>query len=355
MIKRLALLAVFASLAGGGWLLTSDLASTAAADRTTGQGKMKFKLLHHSDILPAEAKAVLEKAHGGFAVDRRSGKGQTYFALPGAGILEVSPDLSKVRLLDTDASMKNTNMHNATLWFDPAGKPFLTFPGNQSAKVYTTTTDGKLVHTLDAPDGSVDMGNPAATDYFASRGNFVPTDTEYIDGLLYIATGYSKLDYVLTAKVMSTSPFKAAWYDLAFGGKGTGVGQFGTGHGITVPPGTKRIDVADRPNAEIERFTRFGQYLGRVPMPLGSFPCDVEYLDDFAIVGALNGPDQTKGAPIYILENDQLISTVMIKEDLGLELFDHIHNATMRKVNGKYYIIAQAWNPGDFAILEQVM
>ena len=41
----------------------------------------------------------------------------------------------------------------------------------------------------------------------------------------------------------------------------------------------------------------------------------------------------------------------MIKEDLGLEKFTHIHNATIREIGGKLYIIAQAWNPGDFAIL----
>ena len=29
-------------------------------------------------------------------------------------------------------------------------------------------------------------------------------------------------------------------------------------------------------------------------------------------------------------------------------------NAVLDQVNGKFYIIAQAWNPGDFAILEQV-
>jgi hypothetical protein len=37
-----------------------------------------------------------------------------------------------------------------------------------------------------------------------------------------------------------------------------------------------------------------------------------------------------------------------------LAKFQHIHNATMRTVNGKAYLIVQAWNPGDFAILEQV-
>jgi len=54
------------------------------------------------------------------------------------------------------------------------------------------------------------------------------------------------------------------------------------------------------------------------------------------------------------LENDKLISTIMPKEDLGLTNFTHVHNAVLHKVGNKYYIIAQAWNPGDFAILEQV-
>jgi hypothetical protein len=44
----------------------------------------------------------------------------------------------------------------------------------------------------------------------------------------------------------------------------------------------------------------------------------------------------------------------MIKEDLGLKNFTHIHNAVMKRMNNKLYVIAQAWNPGDFAILEQV-
>ena len=38
----------------------------------------------------------------------------------------------------------------------------------------------------------------------------------------------------------------------------------------------------------------------------------------------------------------------------SLENFKHIHNAILRRAAGKLYIIAQAWNPGDFAILEQV-
>lgn len=326
----------------------------AGGAKVSGDGKYKFRVLYTSSHLPAEAQSVLKSAHGGFAIDRRPGKGEVYFALPGAGIVQISSDLKNTKMLTTDPTMKDTNMHNAMFWQAKDGTPFLTFPGNAASKVFTTGIDGKLVHTLNAPAVGTDMGNPVATEYFTNKGTFIPTDVEQLDGLYYIPTGYSKLDYVLTAKIKSTKPFVAEWHDLAFGGRGTGVGQLGTGHGVTIKPGTTRIDVADRPNSEIDRYTRFGQYVSTLKLPQGSFPCDIFYLDNYSIVGALHGPDRTKGAPIYLLENDQVVSTVMSKEDLGLANFQHIHNAVMKQMNGKLYIIAQAWNPGDFAILEQV-
>jgi hypothetical protein len=315
---------------------------------------MRFRVLYTSDHLPPEAQAVLKGAHGGFTVDLRPGKGETYFSLKGAGIIQISADLKKTRMLDTASEMKGTNLHNTTVWYAKDGTPFLSFPGNEAGRVFVTDINGKLLQSLAPPEGGTDLGHPIANDYFAGRGNFVPTDTEMLDGMLYIATGYSNLDFVLTARIMSTNPFEARWHDLAFGGKGSGPGQFGTGHGITIPPGTKRIDVADRPNSEIDRFTRYGQYLSTLKMPLGSLPCDIYYLGRYAVVGSLDGPNRGKGAPIYILEDDKLISTIMPKEDLGLANFAHVHNAVLREVGGKMYVIAQAWNPGDFAILEQV-
>ncbi len=362
-ISRLALSPAFVALLAAGWIVGSDAPSSAAPaaaapapsmDGVSGQGKYKFRVLYKSDHLPSEAQAVLEKAHGGFAVDHRDGRGETYFALPGAGIIQISADMKSTKMLATDAAMKDPNMHNTTIWYGKDGSPFLSFPGAGIATVFTTDLSGKLVHKFGAPDGTKDLGHPAANDYFIGRGNFVPTDLEQLNGMFYIATGYSNLDYVLTAKILSTNPFKTAWYDLAFGGKGDGVGQLGTGHGITVPPGTTRIDVADRPNSEIERYTRHGQYLSTLPLPLGSFPCDVDYVGKYGLVGALHGPDRKQGAPIYLLEDDKLVSTIMCKTDLGLENFQHIHNSVLREVGGKLYIIAQAWNPGDFAILEQV-
>ncbi len=358
-MKRFTISVLFVGLLAASWILGYEDATSAAPashdGKVSGQGKMKFKVLYTSSHLPAEAQKVLKDAHGGFAIDRRPGKGETYFALPGAGIIQISADLKSTKMIATESAMKNTNMHNATIWYADGGKPFLTFPGNQAGQVFTTDLNGKLLHTLSAPKGHADLGSPVASDYFFGQGNLVPTDVEHLDGMLYVATGYSRLDFVLTAKILSTNPFKAEWNDLAFGGKGTGIGQFGTGHGITIPAGTKRIDVADRPNAEIDRFTRYGHYLSTLRLPLGSFPCDVDYLGDYGIVGSLHGPDRGKGAPVYITENDKLISTVMVKSELGLENFQHIHNAVMRAYGGKHYLIVQAWNPGDFAILEQVI
>lgn len=63
--------------------------------------------------------------------------------------------------------------------------------------------------------------------------------------------------------------------------------------------------------------------------------------------------------PIYLFEDGNLISEINIGADLGLEGFTHIHNAVFRVVEGadgsrKFFILAYAWNPGDFVILEQV-
>jgi hypothetical protein len=347
-MKRLSIWAVFAGMLGLGWI------ATGAPEAASGGSKLKFRVLYTSSHLPAEAQKVLKGAHGGFAIDRRPGKGEIYFFLKGAGIIEISADLKKTRMIATDPAMRDTNMHNAKIWYAPDGSAHLVFPGNESNKVFTTAVNGKLEHTLDEPTKADDLGHPAPNEYFAAGGKFIPTDVEFLDGLYYIATGYSKLDYVLTAKV-GFKPLSATWHDLAFGGKGNGPGQFGTGHGITVPPGAKRLDVADRPNSEIDRFTRYGQFLSTLNLPKGSFPCDIDYEGKYGIVGALHGPDRTQGAPIYVLEKDEIVATIMAKTELGLGNFQHVHNAVIREIGGKVYVIAQAWNPGDFAIFEQVI
>ncbi|MCC6695597.1 MAG: hypothetical protein IT365_08200 [Candidatus Hydrogenedentes bacterium] len=335
-------------------LLPLSAVRAAAEDKVSGQGTLKFRVLYTGAHLPQGAIDVLVKAHGGFAVDRRDGHGETYFALPGAGIIRMSADLKTTELIETPAEVRDTNMHNTTIWYDQEGAAFLAFPANDAGKVFTTTLDGKLVNTLETPKPEELFNEPTVDGYFAKGGKFVPTDVEQLNGLYYVTTGYSDLDYVLTARIQSTNPFAAHWQNLAFGGKGTASGQFGTGHGITVSPDEKRIDVADRPNSEIDRFSPEGKYQDTVTLPAGSFPCDVDFVGPYTVVGCLHGPNHDLGAPVYIMENDQLVSTILPKEELGLQNFQHIHNATGVMLGGKLYIIAQAWNPGDFAVFEQV-
>ena len=126
-------------------------ARPAASPGVSGEGKMKFKVLATSQLLPPEAVKVLTAAHGGFAIDRRAGKGETYFALPGAGIIQISADLKKTRMLETAEDVRKTNLHNSLIWYATDGTPYLTFPANSANQVFTTTLDGKLVHTLNTP------------------------------------------------------------------------------------------------------------------------------------------------------------------------------------------------------------
>ncbi len=320
----------------------------------TGQGNMTFRVLHDRSKLPPEAQAVLKAAHGGFAVDRRADKGEVYFALPGAGIIQLSRDLSNARMLPTNDAMRNTNMHNASIWADGEGTPYLAFPGNDIGKVFTTTLGGELVTTLDPPGKEMKFGPAAVNEYFAKDLKFIPTDVVFLHGRYFITTGYSALDYVLTATVDTKDGVVVTWNDLAFGGKGTGPGQFGTGHGITITPERDTLAIADRPNSEIDYFTPGGEYKKTLDLPKGSLPCDVDFEAGYAAVGCLEGPDKTKGAPIYILKDGEIVSTLMPKDDLGLADFTHVHNAVLVQREGKFYVIAQAWNPGDFVVLEQV-
>jgi len=287
-------------------------------------------------------------------VDRREGRGEIYFALPGAGILRLSRDFKTAEILPTPAVMKEANLHNTTLWYAEDGSPRLVFPANDNGKVFTTTLEGSLLSVLDAPSAETDFDETRVNDYFKNQGKFAPTDVAYLDHLYYITTGYSDLDYVLTARV-DEAPFAASWNDLVFGGRGTGPGQLQTGHGITVGMNGKRLDVADRPVAEIERYTRHGHYRGTIHLPEGSYPCDIDYLEGLALVPCLQGPDKEKGAPVYIMKDGQVISTIMPKEELGLEKFQHVHNAVLTRYQDNLYIVLQAWNPGDFAVLEQIV
>ena len=89
-------------------------------------------------------------------------------------------------------------------------------------------------------------------------------------------------------------------------------------------------------------------------------PCDVDYHGDLALVACLKGPGGSTPAPIYLLEKGNLVAELNVGRDLGLEGFEHIHNAVFRVTRDadgqeRLNVLVYAWNPGNFAILEQVL
>lgn len=321
----------------------------AAASTTGGQGRFTFRYSATKSSLPDEAKAKLHLAHGGFAVDPTSG--EVFFGLKGVGIVWMSNDLEEKRVLPVkDPALVEGNFHNTTILHRDDGKRFLALPDNEKGRVFITTDRGELVTTLESPT--------QVNGYYAGGGQFNPTDTEYAGQQLYVADGYSPGNFILRA-----DPWKAQWTSAYFGGKATAreYGLFGTAHGVTFNRTTRRLEISDRANSRIQAFDLQGTYLGTTALPAGSLPCDVDFHRGNAVVGCLKGPEGRTPAPFYILDRDgKLVSEVNPKRDFGLERFTHIHNATWKvelDAEGETkstFVLATAWNPGDFAVFELV-
>ena len=75
-----------------------------------------------------------------------------------------------------------------------------------------------------------------------------------------------------------------------------------------------------------------------------------------ALLGSLDDPNENRPAPIYILDAETygVLSTIRPKEDLKIELADHIHNTVWYKYKNELYLICQAWNPGYYFVLQLV-
>ena len=103
---------------------------------------------------------------------------------------------------------------------------------------------------------------------------FACTDVTFLDGRLYVVTGYCDGDFVLTASVKDDGNGNRngngnggggsngggggtfTWGPIAWGGKGDGAGQFQTAHGVFAHDG--HIFVANREAHQVLEFTPEG-------------------------------------------------------------------------------------------------
>ena len=314
---------------------TGNKAQHHSANATTGSGNLQFKYHPELSQLPEAIAKGIRKAHGGFG---KAPNGEVYFGLNGTGLIRVSADLKTKTLVSASLSLLQGGLHNCAYVDRDGGS--LVLPDNQNGRILIVKLDGSEVKTFAKPD-------------FLPAGKYAPTDADIAaDGNVYICDGYGASKTVFTLDLD-----KMAYGEVKFGGIAGAErteGKFSTNHGVTFDPTDNTLIIADRERQWAQKLTCNGKFIEGYDMDRHN-PCDVDFVEfngkRLMIAGCLTGPD--KGV-VQILRDGKVVSTLKPKLDLGLEQFNHVHNAAGVVVNGKLFILCYGWNPGCYAVLEHI-
>lgn len=323
-------------------------------------GQAPFAFIHRPDLsrLPAAAQEHEANLHGGFAHDARAGFGQIYYGMPGCGIMRIDADLQRQEIIPLPDNLVDVNFHSTKIG-DFDGQPRLILAANLDEQVVVMNLDGVVDFVLP---------RPVFEQYQAAEAPYKPTDTVLVDDRLYIADGYGS-NYITTVDVtvdvtvdMTADAKTHAWREI-FGGKTEDPqenGRFTTAHGINFNPVHHHLDIADRPNARIQSHGHDGHFIGSHGFPTGSFLCGINYLAHngrwLGVIGCLRDPQEGRPAPIYIIDatSYKLLSTIRPKEELGIDLAQHLHNVVLHQQGNDLYLVCQAWNRGHYFVLQRV-
>ena len=315
------------------------------SNQTSGQGPFMFALREDLCNLPAVAREQEVNLHGAFAIDSQD-RGQIYYGMPGCGIMRVDADLKKQEVIGLPDDLKPLNFHGTKIG-EINGKRRLILPADRDEMVVILTLDGEVDFTLP---------RPVFEEYQSGTATYKPTDTVLLGDQLYIADGYGS-NYILSADVST-----GQWTGI-FGGKTEDPGEdgkFATAHGININPTHNQLDIADRPHSRIQVHAGDGSFVASHKLPEGAFLCGISYMEYqarwYAVIACLRDPVKDRPAPIYIIdaESYELLSIIRPKEDLGVELAQHLHNVALHIHDGQVYLICQAWNPGHYFVLQKV-
>ena len=315
---------------------------------TKHSGNPPFEFVYREDLhqLPGNVLASEVKLHGGFAEDRRAGFGQLYYGMPDCGILRIDADIKRQELIRLPEQLKTMNFHSTKMG-QIGGEWRLFLPANDNALVAVIGLDGRLDFVLSKPEFDA---------YQSAEAKFAPTDTALVGHDLFVADGYGS-NYISKADVISHQ-----WTGV-FGGRTDDAsenGRFGTAHGIQVHSDHHHLVIADRPLSRIQTHGLDGEFVESHALPKGSWPCGIDFIEwqgrNLAVIGSLLDPVKDRPAPIYITDGDtfEVLSTIRPKEELGIDLAQHLHNVVWHVSNGQLYLVCQSWNPGLFFVLECV-
>jgi hypothetical protein len=103
-----------------------------------------------------------------------------------------------------------------------------------------------------------------------------------------------------------------------------------------------------------------GDFIASHQLPSGSWPCGIDFLEwkgrSLGVIGSLVDPVKDRPAPIYIIDAGtfEVLSTIRPKEELGIDLVQHLHNVVWHVYHDQLYLVCQSWNPGYYFVLECV-
>ncbi len=324
--------------------------ATAAGATTSGQGYWKFVAMKSLMPTPEETKSFLKGAHGTIIVDGE--RDLVYWGLEKVGWVAFSNKLSQSWVVKGDPKFSSGNLHGADIL---PRHGFLGLNSKLPLVVSADNLEGEVYISDTSFQKAIILGRPAGP-YKNAKARFMPTDAAFIDAKeIYVTDGYGS-QWFMRAKSDGTS----ASYDGTY----IGGNEFSkTPHGITKNGNT--MIVSARPEATLKQFEfRKGTWGESFGLPSGSTVCDVDLWGDYALAPCLDGPKGADGkathGPIYIvnLKTKTIASIIRVKDDLGYELADHIHDAAWY-VRGKgkdreVYILFTNWNPGGVGALKLV-
>ena len=315
--------------------------------KQSGSAPYAFAYRDDLHVLPQSALDCEVNLHGGFATDNRPDMGHIYYGMPGCGILRIDPDLQRQELIQLPDKLKPLNFHSTKIG-EIEGEQRLIMPANDDEMVAIISLDGNLDFVLSRPEFE---------EYQSEEAPYKPTDTVLVDQELFVADGYGS-NYIVSADVTTQK-----WGSI-FGGKtdnATENGKFATAHGINAHHHHHHhLVIADRPSSRIQQHGTDGTFHHSHSLPSGSWPCGTNtiHFDDrwLMVIGSLRDPVEDRPAPIYVVDADtyEVLSTIRPKEDLGIELVQHLHNVIWHVHNDNLYLVCQAWNPGYYFVLERV-
>ncbi|MEL6308942.1 MAG: hypothetical protein AAFR81_03260 [Chloroflexota bacterium] len=316
--------------------------------QTTGDGTYTFK--HRPDLhtIPSQAISHEVNLHTSFAIDQREGFGHIYYTLPEVGIIQIAPDMTMQTVIPIEMPYRAMNFHSTRI-AHLNGVPHFFLSANENEKVVVMTMAGEHVFTWHRPTLA-----PYSED---EQATYKPTDSVLVDGQLFVADGYGS-DYVAVVDANDKT-----WQTL-FGGHTDNRlenGKFRTAHNIARTPDGEQLIIADRWNSRFQVHDYDGTYSHSYHLPYNAWVCSIDFIkwrgQSLGIVACLYDEDEDKKrpAPLYVVDagSFEILATLRPKEDLGIEQAQRLHNAVWHVHDDSLYIIAHAWNPGYFFVLEQ--